>query len=167
MATSSSIFYRIIRAGIGVFSLFCLTKVMFVPKTSDTIDPSLHPTPKENKEIATPWMARFARIDSQIRANHLILANRFRVPELNPFFAKFEMYLFARAWYQEKNGFFRSTFCLEAQDWGTSSPLRSYVFSTSKPLKKQPHLRWCTQKLLKINIFKTTPPTPMKTVHMP
>ena len=32
-------------------------------------------------------MARFARIDSQIRANRLILANRFRVPELNPFFA--------------------------------------------------------------------------------
>ena len=31
-------------------------------------------------------MARFARIDSQIRANRLILANRFRVPELNPFF---------------------------------------------------------------------------------
>ena len=30
-------------------------------------------------------MARFARIDSQIRANRLILANRFRVPELNPF----------------------------------------------------------------------------------
>ena len=29
-------------------------------------------------------MARFARIDSQIRANRLILANRFRVPELNP-----------------------------------------------------------------------------------
>ena len=33
-------------------------------------------------------MARFARIDSQIRANGLILANRFRVPELNPFFCK-------------------------------------------------------------------------------
>ena len=32
-------------------------------------------------------MARFARIDSQIRANRLILANRFRIPELNPFFA--------------------------------------------------------------------------------
>ena len=32
-------------------------------------------------------MARSARIDSQIRANHLILANRFRVPELNPLFA--------------------------------------------------------------------------------
>ena len=30
-------------------------------------------------------MARFARIDSQIRANCLILANRFTVPELNPF----------------------------------------------------------------------------------
>ena len=30
-------------------------------------------------------MARFARIDCQIRANRLILANRFRVPELNPF----------------------------------------------------------------------------------
>ena len=30
-------------------------------------------------------MARFARIDSQIRANRLILANWFRVPELNPF----------------------------------------------------------------------------------
>ena len=29
-------------------------------------------------------MARFARIDSQIRANRLILANRFGVPELNP-----------------------------------------------------------------------------------
>ena len=32
-------------------------------------------------------MGRFARIDSQIRTNRLILANRFRVPELNPFFA--------------------------------------------------------------------------------
>ena len=32
-------------------------------------------------------MARFARIDSQIRANRLILAIRFRVPELNGFFA--------------------------------------------------------------------------------
>ena len=32
-------------------------------------------------------MARFARIDSQICADRLILANRFRVPELNPFFA--------------------------------------------------------------------------------
>ena len=32
-------------------------------------------------------MARFARIDSQIRANRLILANRFRVPGLNPFLA--------------------------------------------------------------------------------
>ena len=31
-------------------------------------------------------MARFTQIDSQIRANRLILANRFRVPELNPFF---------------------------------------------------------------------------------
>ena len=30
-------------------------------------------------------MARFARIDLQIRTNRLILANRFRVPELNPF----------------------------------------------------------------------------------
>ena len=33
-------------------------------------------------------MARFARIALQIRANRLILANRFRVPELNPFFRK-------------------------------------------------------------------------------
>ena len=32
-------------------------------------------------------MARFARIDSQIRANRMILANHLRVPELNPFFA--------------------------------------------------------------------------------
>ena len=32
-------------------------------------------------------MARFARIDSQIRANRLILANRFGVSELNPVFA--------------------------------------------------------------------------------
>ena len=30
-------------------------------------------------------MARFARIDLQIRANCLILANHFRVPELNRF----------------------------------------------------------------------------------
>ena len=36
----------------------------------------------------TSWMARFAPIDSQIRANHPILANRFRVPELNPFFSE-------------------------------------------------------------------------------
>ena len=33
-------------------------------------------------------MARLAQIDSQIRANRLILANRFRVPELNPFFLR-------------------------------------------------------------------------------
>ena len=32
-------------------------------------------------------MPRFARIESQIRANRLILATLFRVPELNPFFA--------------------------------------------------------------------------------
>ena len=32
-------------------------------------------------------MAQLARIDWQIRANCLILASRFRVPELNPFFA--------------------------------------------------------------------------------
>ena len=30
-------------------------------------------------------MARFARIDSQIRTNRLIVANPFRVPELTPF----------------------------------------------------------------------------------
>ena len=30
-------------------------------------------------------MARFAQIDSQIRANRLILATRFRRPEMNPF----------------------------------------------------------------------------------
>ena len=30
-------------------------------------------------------IARLARMDSQIRVNHLILANRCRVPELNPF----------------------------------------------------------------------------------
>ena len=35
-------------------------------------------------------MARFARIDSQIRANRLILANRLGVPELKPFFANAE-----------------------------------------------------------------------------
>ena len=33
-------------------------------------------------------MARFARIDSQIRANRLILANRFGVPELTPIFCE-------------------------------------------------------------------------------
>ena len=33
-------------------------------------------------------MAQFTRIDSQIRADWLILANRFRVPELNPFFCE-------------------------------------------------------------------------------
>ena len=33
-------------------------------------------------------MARFARIDSQIRANRLILANRFRVPKLNLLFCE-------------------------------------------------------------------------------
>ena len=32
-------------------------------------------------------MARFARIDSQIRAHRPVLANRLSVPELNPFFA--------------------------------------------------------------------------------
>ena len=48
---------RIIRAGIGVFSLFGLIKVMFVPKTSDTTATSLHQTPKENQEIATLYNA--------------------------------------------------------------------------------------------------------------
>ena len=33
-------------------------------------------------------MARFARIDSQIRANRLILATPFKVPELNPLFCE-------------------------------------------------------------------------------
>ena len=37
--------------------------------------------------ISPAEMARFARIDSQIRANRLILANRLGVPELNPFLA--------------------------------------------------------------------------------
>ena len=32
-------------------------------------------------------MVRFARIDAQILANRLIPVNRFRIPELNPFFA--------------------------------------------------------------------------------
>ena len=36
MATSSSIFYRIIRAGIGVFCLLGLIKVVFVSNISDT-----------------------------------------------------------------------------------------------------------------------------------
>ena len=31
---------------------------------------------------------RFARIDSQIRANRLIFANRVKVPKLNPFFCE-------------------------------------------------------------------------------
>ena len=34
--------------------------------------------------ITRPQMARFAGIDLQIRANRLILADRFRVPEPNP-----------------------------------------------------------------------------------
>ena len=50
---TSSILYRIIRAGIGVFSLFGLTKVMFVPKTSDTTPPPPCIQPLKNKEIAT------------------------------------------------------------------------------------------------------------------
>ena len=33
-------------------------------------------------------MARFARIDSQIRSNRLILSNHFWAPELNPFLRK-------------------------------------------------------------------------------
>ena len=33
-------------------------------------------------------MARFKRIDSQIRADRLTLANHFRLPELNPFFLR-------------------------------------------------------------------------------
>ena len=41
MATSSSIFYRIIRAGIGVSCLLRLTKVMFVSNISDTTLPPL------------------------------------------------------------------------------------------------------------------------------
>ena len=43
--------------------------------------------PFSSDAVSEAEMARFARIDSQIRANRLILANRFRVPELNPFFA--------------------------------------------------------------------------------
>ena len=45
VATSSRIFYRIIRAGIGVFRLLGLTKVMFVSNLSGTTIPSLPPTP--------------------------------------------------------------------------------------------------------------------------
>ena len=52
-ATSSSIFYRIIRAGIGVFCLLGLTRVMFVSNMSDTTTSSLPPTPTENIEFAT------------------------------------------------------------------------------------------------------------------
>ena len=37
-------------------------------------------------------MAWFARINSQIRANRLILANRFRVPELNPLFLRIALW---------------------------------------------------------------------------
>ena len=53
MTTSSSIFYRTIRAGIGVFCLLGLIKLMFVADISDTTTLSLPPTPKENTEIAT------------------------------------------------------------------------------------------------------------------
>ena len=47
---SSSIFYRIIRAGIGVFCLWGLTKVMFMSNISDTNTPSLPPTPQGNTQ---------------------------------------------------------------------------------------------------------------------
>ena len=45
VATSSSIFYRIIRAGIGVLCPLGLTKVMSVSNFSDTTTPSLPPSP--------------------------------------------------------------------------------------------------------------------------
>ena len=53
VATSGSIFYRIICVGIGVFCLLGLTKVMFLSNISDTTTPSLPPTPQENTEIMT------------------------------------------------------------------------------------------------------------------
>ena len=51
-------------------------------------------------------MARFARIDSQIRANRLILANRFRVPKLNPLFceSRFEGLKIVNRTFKAKSG---------------------------------------------------------------
>ena len=79
-------------------------------------------------------MARFARIDSQIRANRLILANRFRVPEPNPFFCE---YRFGGA----KN--------CELQVWGNlRESLERYEnggFSANRPdsrCESPGHLRW-------------------------
>ena len=40
-----------------------------------------------NRDPKSILLRGFPRIDSQIRANRLILANRFRVPELNPSFS--------------------------------------------------------------------------------
>ena len=45
VGTSSSIFYHIIHAVIGVFLPFGPDKVMFVSNISDTTTPSLPPTP--------------------------------------------------------------------------------------------------------------------------
>ena len=62
MATSSSIFYRIIRAGIGVFCLLGLTKVMFVSNISDTSTPSLQPPKKRrNRDTIRHYVTLFAR----------------------------------------------------------------------------------------------------------
>ena len=54
---------------------------------SATWRPCLEGKSENRPSVHRSKMTRFARIDSQIRANRLILANRFRVPELNPFFA--------------------------------------------------------------------------------
>ena len=56
VVTSSSI----IRAQIGVFSLSGLTKVTFVPKTSDTTAPSLsNPLKRKNCDAIRHFLARF------------------------------------------------------------------------------------------------------------
>ena len=56
-ATSSSMFYHIIRAGIGVFSLFGLTKSCPFPKLRTQPPLLFIQPPKENTEIATLYVA--------------------------------------------------------------------------------------------------------------
>ena len=75
-----------------------------------TLSPFLpHVSPLFDSQSAESWMARFARIDLQIRADRLIRVNHLKIPKPNPFLA---------------NPAFRGTTNCELQAWGDSRESR-------------------------------------------
>ena len=80
MATSSSILYRRIRAGLGVVCLLGLTKVMFVSNISDTATPCLSPTPERkhrNRDTIRHYVTLFRAISFE---NMLLLGRAIHGP---------------------------------------------------------------------------------------